>query len=423
MSYDCIGGQKRLQSSLWALDSEGLDVILKLDGVNQCFQSKDDALVGETQVVALLKSKGYQVDVVAQPENSVPSGKTSGASSKTPGSADFDSDSHTLDSSSMAHPGVTSFSNSAQKGYSGGFGIESSGMDASQFGSSGVEENVESAISDATDQAFENQYSADEEPFEFTSQVTPIDAGIGDTPANIMLESTGEENNDIESHQMLENHKDDVKKFSGVGEIVEAERPTNGSSSLGDFDTKFGEFEEEADSSQPEIFEDLSFPTAESQLKSSKIPNGPASDFKLDEEEKAEPNSEEEPLEASSEDDEKPEDEDDPRKEEDTKNEEDITDDELPKENASAAFDPAYLDRPPTEDSSLEDKSIRSVRKRDSMFKEDFSNRECTGKFANIHPYANMFVEIGDSGGESETIRMLTEEHFARSPSSYDVCF
>lgn len=102
MSYDCQNGQNQIQSSLWALDSEGIDIILAVGGINECFQTDEAVRVGEARAVALLEEKGYQVDVVAQPEKIASVGKLDGSASKGLGG----SGSHEVTSVSSSQEGT-----------------------------------------------------------------------------------------------------------------------------------------------------------------------------------------------------------------------------------------------------------------------------------------------------------------------------
>jgi hypothetical protein len=64
-SLNCNHGkQQHVQSMIWATDSVGLDVILTSEGIAECFPTLQHAMNAEVRTTPLLRSKGYEVDVM-----------------------------------------------------------------------------------------------------------------------------------------------------------------------------------------------------------------------------------------------------------------------------------------------------------------------------------------------------------------------
>ncbi|KAH7342412.1 hypothetical protein BKA65DRAFT_504038 [Rhexocercosporidium sp. MPI-PUGE-AT-0058] len=64
-SINCLGGgDQYVNSMIWATDTMGLNIMLTPAGIGKCFQTLDDAVLGEIRTTPLLKSAGYHVDVM-----------------------------------------------------------------------------------------------------------------------------------------------------------------------------------------------------------------------------------------------------------------------------------------------------------------------------------------------------------------------
>jgi hypothetical protein len=64
MSYNCYGTEGHVQSMIWALDKVGLEVILKNDGIGECFPDWWSAVQGEVRTTKTIREHGYEVDVM-----------------------------------------------------------------------------------------------------------------------------------------------------------------------------------------------------------------------------------------------------------------------------------------------------------------------------------------------------------------------
>jgi len=64
-SINCFNGNgAHVQSMIWATDQAGLSTILVPEGISECFDTLQSAMNGEIRTTPLIRSKGYEVDVM-----------------------------------------------------------------------------------------------------------------------------------------------------------------------------------------------------------------------------------------------------------------------------------------------------------------------------------------------------------------------